>query len=236
MRAAKIVRDALLFFILFFVNKNIVFSEDYNIKGLPVVESLSSVRNDYFILLISGDGGWKNIDKQLSKYFNDAGISVVGFDCFSYFSKHEKTRAETANDMNRIINFYLGKLAVKKFIIMGYSFGADIIPFIYNRLPSSTKEKTEKLILLGITRTAQFKIDIREFIGLTVDIKTYPTIPELAKITDVPLLCICGVNDKTAACMFINQSNAVVKNVPGSHHFNENYKYISGMMIDWINQ
>ncbi len=223
-----------LFILIFFIIRIFVFSGDSVVSDLPLIELTSFQDNEYFSILISGDGGWKTLDQEVSKYLNNAGISVIGFDCFSYFNNKERTQKETSDAISRIINYYEKKFAGKKIVLIGYSFGADIIPFIFNTFEESTVKKIKAIVLLGLTETAQFKIDMREFVGIKTNIKRYPTIPELKKIDDQRILCICGNSDNEAACSFIDQQNVEIKIVPGSHHFNNAYKYLSGIIIEWL--
>lgn len=43
---------------------------------------------------------------------------------------------------------------------MGYSFGADILPFAFNRLPEAQRNKVQLLSLLGLDTTTDFEIHV----------------------------------------------------------------------------
>ena len=53
----------------------------------PVVEVPAQAEQgaDYFVLFLTGDGGWAQLDKELAQHFGAQGINVLGFDSLSYF-------------------------------------------------------------------------------------------------------------------------------------------------------
>src|SRR4249920_3822451 len=87
------------------------------------------------VLYITGDGGWNKFSKNLSQAFADNGYPVVALNAKEYFWK-KKTPAQTAADVTRLIKTYQVKWKRKKILLLGYSFGADVMPFIYNLLPT----------------------------------------------------------------------------------------------------
>ena len=40
---------------------------------------------DYFAVIISGDGGWASIDRQIGNDLADKGVQVVGLNALKYF-------------------------------------------------------------------------------------------------------------------------------------------------------
>ncbi len=84
--------------------------------------------------MISGDGGWAGLDRSIAKSFAARGIPVVGIDSLRYFWS-EKTPDGTARDLAAIIQQYQQRWHRNAVYLLGYSFGADVLPFIVNRLP-----------------------------------------------------------------------------------------------------
>ncbi|MGO8506745.1 AcvB/VirJ family lysyl-phosphatidylglycerol hydrolase, partial [Rhizobium leguminosarum] len=58
------------------------------------------------------------------------GIPVVGVDSLHYFWKERKPE-ETAADLSKIIDFYSKQWKVKHVLLVGYYFGADVVPATY---------------------------------------------------------------------------------------------------------
>ncbi|HUR83256.1 MAG TPA: AcvB/VirJ family lysyl-phosphatidylglycerol hydrolase, partial [Thermoanaerobaculia bacterium] len=52
---------------------------------LPLVEKPVAGTSPYFVLLLTGDGGWRAIDQGLAEEINRHGIPVAGFLSDRYF-------------------------------------------------------------------------------------------------------------------------------------------------------
>lgn len=85
-------------------------------------------------ILISGDGGWTDFDQTIAENLSKNGITCVGLDTQKYFWQ-AKTPETTAQDIIKVLEYYMPRFQKTSFILAGYSFGADVIPFIANRLP-----------------------------------------------------------------------------------------------------
>ncbi|HWU39792.1 MAG TPA: AcvB/VirJ family lysyl-phosphatidylglycerol hydrolase, partial [Candidatus Acidoferrum sp.] len=105
------------------------------VKDLPLVEiPASGPASDMFAIVISGDGGWAGIDRGLGQTLSSNGISVVGVNSLQYF--WTRRTPETAGaDLNRILRHYLTAWNKRSVILAGYSMGADVLPFMADRLP-----------------------------------------------------------------------------------------------------
>src|SRR6218665_3468179 len=112
---------------------------------------------DTLAIIYSGDGGWRDIDSEIGGYLQSEGVPVVGVDSLRYFWS-EKTAAETAKDMAGLIDTYRRKWGVSHVVLIGYSFGADIIPASYNLLPSLEKARVQQLSLLALSKEVDFVI------------------------------------------------------------------------------
>ena len=55
------------------------------IAKLPLIELPAEPSGPLLAIVLSGDGGWRDIDKNVSEKLQSAGVSVVGWDCLRYF-------------------------------------------------------------------------------------------------------------------------------------------------------
>src|SRR5579862_3932446 len=85
-------------------------------------------------VMLSGDGGWAAIDKQLADTLAAHGITVVGLDSRSYFST-QRDPDGASKDLAWIARRYLSQYGADSLILVGYSHGADVLPFMTSRLP-----------------------------------------------------------------------------------------------------
>jgi type IV secretory pathway VirJ component len=105
-----------------------------NLQDLPLLRfEATNSKSDYFIFLLPGDGGWRDFIDYLSNYMSGSGINVVGFNTIPYFN-HKRTPKEIALDIQRVITNFSAAWGKKKVILAGYSFGAEILPFVYINL------------------------------------------------------------------------------------------------------
>lgn len=113
------------------------------IDNLPLIlVPASGNRNLPLVFFISGDGGWISLVQGVSKELTLEGMPVVGLDSQKYFWQ-KKDPILASQVFSKVIQEYLQRWERKSFILVGYSFGASIIPFITNNLSMQLKEQLE---------------------------------------------------------------------------------------------
>src|SRR6202035_1778184 len=118
-----------------------------------------------------------------------SGVPTVGLNSLKYFWT-ERTPAETAKDVARVMSHYLAAWNKKQVLLVGYSFGADVLPFVVNRLPADLRAKVATVSLLGLDSNASFEVTVADWLGS--DAAGPATRPELAHLGATPVLCIYG--------------------------------------------
>ena len=76
--------------------------DEEDVSDLPLVELPAAHPDGMLAIVISGDGGWRDLDKTIAHDLHDQGVSVVGVDSLRYFWS-VKSPAQTAHDLDRII-------------------------------------------------------------------------------------------------------------------------------------
>ena len=69
-------------------------------KWLIEMPATKNPRRDVFAIILSGDGGWRDIDRTMGRNFRDRGMSVVGFDCLNWFWTRRSPQ-EVATELDR---------------------------------------------------------------------------------------------------------------------------------------
>jgi type IV secretory pathway VirJ component len=202
------------------------------VKDLPVVITHSNTPDKQapVALLISGDGGWYGFEQSIADNFAKQGIPTVGLDSKKYFW-NRRTPEETAADIAKALNFYSNEWGRDKFILIGYSLGAEIVPFIVNRLPEEIRSKVESAVLLSPATTTDFEIHISNMLGMGNRQNTYNTIDEIKKMS-VPTLIIFGDGEKTEIPELLSKTPVVIRKIPGDHHYKFNLTLIMQTMKD----
>jgi len=202
------------------------------VKDLPVVITHSKTPDKQapVALLISGDGGWYGFEQSIADNLAKQGIPTIGLDSKKYFW-NRRTPEETASDIAKALNFYSNEWGRDKFILIGYSLGAEIVPFIVNRLPEEIKSKVESAVLLSPATTTDFEIHISNMLGMGNRQNTYNTMDEITKMS-VPTLIIFGDGEKTEIPELLSKTPVVIRKIPGDHHYKFNLTLIMQTMKD----
>lgn len=197
---------------------------------LPVIEIPAEKPGDTIAIFISGDGGWRKIDQKVSAILSREGIYVIGLNAMAYFW-NKKTPEQTAGDIAWIIEKYSAGLDRENILLIGYSFGADILPFIMTRLPVDSREKVFGAVMMATSNNAIFEVNYPTLTGK--HIKGSPTIPEIARIDSAKMLFIGGTEDNTSIVPMLDKKiyNTVV--LKGAHHFDRDYDKIGNIILSW---
>ena len=204
---------------------------DEDVSDLPLVELPAAHPTDMLAIVISGDGGWRDLDKTIAEALQKDGIDVIGWDSLRYFW-NEKSPAQTSHDLGRVIKTYGGRWHAKHIALVGYSFGADVMPFAYNRLPDALRAKVSYMSLLGFAPNADFQIRVVGWLGMPASDKALPVQPELAKVPPALVQCIYGADEKDTLCPALVNTGIDVVKTNGSHHFDGDYGTLAGKIIE----
>lgn len=198
---------------------------------LPVVEvpaQPGTAPGDTFAIIMTGDGGWAGLDKEVADALSAHGIPVVGLDSLRYFWS-ARTPEGLAADTDRMIRYYLGHLGKKRVLLIGYSQGADVLPFAVDRLPAATRATVALAVLMGMSEHALFEFHVSSWIANDT---TGPlTLPEVERIHGIPILCIYGDGDSDSLCPKLDPTKAEVVKLPGGHHFNGDYAGLARVIL-----
>jgi len=205
------------------------------VAALPLVELPAAQRSTLTAVVISGDGGWRDLDKTIAEDLQKDGVSVVGWDSVRYFW-HQKTPEQTAADLAAVLDTYGKKWGGQKFALIGYSFGADILPFVYNRLPKQLRDRIFLISLLGFTSAADWEISVRGWLGEPPTENATRVAPEIARIPPALLQCFYGQDEKDSACPSLASRGTQIIHTTGGHHFDGNYAALEKHILEVFRQ
>src|SRR3546814_1194406 len=100
---------------------------------------------------LSCDGGWRDLDKTIGGILRKEGVPVIGIDSLRYFW-NEKTPDDLARTLARVIDRYGEAWGRRRVVLVGYSFGASVLPFVVHRLPPSERRRVDHVSLRAIGR------------------------------------------------------------------------------------
>jgi type IV secretory pathway VirJ component len=199
------------------------------IADLPVQEVPAAGGSAEFALLLTGDGGWAGLDQDLAARLAASGVPTVALNSLQYFWT-ARTPEETARDVARILRYYFAAWNKQRVLLVGYSFGADVLPFVFNRLPADLRARVASVSLLGIDAHADFEVRIADWVG-SGD-RGPPTLPELAAVRGVPVLCIYGAGESDSICPGLPPGGGVARAEVGrGHHFSGEYATLADRIL-----
>jgi type IV secretory pathway VirJ component len=200
---------------------------------LPLIEDIVTPAHDTVAIFYSGDGGWREIDQRISARLNGKGVPVIGVDALRYFWS-EKTPEETASDLSTIIAHYRQRLGVSRVVLIGYSFGANLLPRVYGLLPQEDRQAISLLSLLALSRQADFEIAVAGWLGASGTGKQGDPVEHLADVDAAKIQCVYGLEEKDSGCPPLGarvMGGVQLIARPGGHHFDENYEFVADEIL-----
>ena len=211
-------------------------STSKNLQDLPLIELPAAGDGPNFMaVIISGDGGWANIDRKLGEYFSSQGIPVVGLNSLKYFWTR-RTPDGSSMDLLRILTHYLDFWKKDKVLLVGYSRGADVLPFMANRLPAAMISKVSGVALLGLEESVDFQFHLTDWLGGGSGKNDLPVLPEVEKLKGLKVLCVFGSDEKHSICENLDTTWVTLVKMSGGHHFGGDYQTIAKSIMDKVSQ
>ena len=203
------------------------------IANLPVTElPVPGSATDYFAVVLSGDGGWASIDKQIGDELTRSGVPVVGFNSLQYFWSR-KTPDQGASDLERIIRYYQAAWHKQGVVLVGYSRGADVLPLMASRLPAGQLDRVRLIAFLGLQHTTDLEFRLADLLSARSQ-TLYRLLPEVQKLAGRPMLCVYGSKEGDTLCPDLPAGLAEVVELGGGHHFDGDYRGLARLVLDHV--
>jgi type IV secretory pathway VirJ component len=190
-----------------------------SLADLPLIELPAAGNGDVFAVLLSGDGGWAGLDKDVASALAAQGISVVGLDSLRYFWT-ARTPDTLAADLDRVLRYYTATWHKSHAVLIGYSQGADVLPFAVNRLPSASRSVVERTVMMGLGENASFEFHFTNWLGADSGL---PILPEVARLDAGSTLCLYGKDEGDSLCPKVPAGHVQAVQLAGGHHFGGAY-------------
>jgi type IV secretory pathway VirJ component len=204
-----------------------------DVGDLPLVEVPATAGDSRrMALLLTGDGGWAGLDRGVSDQLAASGIPVVALSTLRYFWTEQKP-ADVARDLERIMAHYLTAWHKDQVVLIGYSFGANVLPFIVAELSPTYRDRIASLNLLGLATHTSFEIHVADWIPGS-EPEGAPIAPEFDKLTDIRTLCIYGADETDSLCPLLPPSAVQAVEMPGDHHFDDDARSLVKHMIEFV--
>ena len=111
---------------------------------------------------------------------------------------------------------------------MGYSQGADTLPFMVNRLSATTRDMVGFTTLLALSEPAYFEFHVSHWLGNPEG--GLPILPEMTNWSSRPYVCLYGAEEKDSLCPRLSAGGHSLQ-MPGGHHFGGGYSQIADQVL-----
>ena len=198
---------------------------------LPLVEVRGATHTGTLAVFLSGDGGWADIDKKIGEVLAQRGIDVVGFDNRAYLRGKDRTPDGTGADVARAAGAYLSRWNDQRLVLLGYSRGADLLPFVAARLPASLRPHLVLVAMLALQERASFHYRFSDLWATHSRPSDIPIRPELERLRGANMMCVYGRDEEESLCRTVDTTLVHPEQRPGKHHFDGDYRAIASLIL-----
>jgi len=215
------------------------------VPAKPGVTPLAG-REDVVAVFYSGDGGWRDLDQSLGKIIASHGIPVVGISLLKYYWR-ERSAEDSAADLDALIARTVASGEKKRIWLVGFSFGADVLPSIVDKLSPEGRARIAQIVMLSPSKDVNFEIEMegymregwwkthtQDFFQWLNPVKHYDARPPLLALGGhPPVVCYYGLDDKDETICAEPGLPSWIKVYAkkGDHHFDYNYEGLAQQMI-----
>jgi type IV secretory pathway VirJ component len=112
--------------------------------------------------------------------------------------------------------------------------GADVLPFMTNRLPEDLRNRIVQVVLLGPSTTADFEFHFSNWLGSRTDSASLPVLPEVEKLTGLKIFCFYGSDEEDTLCKSLSRDRASVIERPGGHRIGRDVDLIAETILKGV--
>ena len=200
------------------------------LDNLPIVELASQKRSSFLAVVLSGDGGWRDLDKVIAERLRKEGVNVVGLDSLRYFWAL-KTPERTTEDVAAIIEAYSRKWGADDVALIGYSFGADVAAFRLQRPAAKLARQGQADFAARSRKGRRLAHSRRRLAGRRAEQGRVANWAATRGHSRQLIQCFYGEDDKAASCATLKNSGAEIVKTRGSHHFDGDYNALAEKIL-----
>ncbi|HKY80884.1 MAG TPA: AcvB/VirJ family lysyl-phosphatidylglycerol hydrolase [Sphingobium sp.] len=212
-KAGTVLIAAAMVVLLFFTGLGYFDRDPFSIAP-PTARPAPSWRGVAAIIL-SGDMGSKiGTSPPLAKAISGRGIPVVMVNSLAYF-RVRRTAAEAEALLHAALQRALSLPHVERVVMIGQSYGADMLQVGLSRLPPRERSRILFAALVVPGRTVEYRASPGEI--FTFAMAEEDALPAARRLDWLPLLCIYGKEERQSLCPLLHSPNVRSVALPGGH-------------------
>lgn len=171
-------------------------------------------------VLLSGDMGTRvGMAPRLARRLANDGIPVLEVNSLTLFARR-RTPAEVDTIIADAARRALAASGAAQLLLIGQSFGADMLQLGASRLPPELRRRVRLIALIVPGDTVQFRASPSEIFDFGE--ATHAALATAQQLDWAPLVCIYGVAERRSLCPRLALANAKVVALPGGHLMDRN--------------
>ena len=199
---------------------------------VPARESPTTHRRPFAVVLLTGDLGYKiGMAPQITRKLAADGVPVVAVNTLTYL-RTTRTPAEITMLIARAEQRALRFGNADRVVLVGQSFGADMLHVGLVGLPRDLRAKVATVALIVPETTVQLRASPSEVFDYWTP--TSAALPTARRLTWAPLLCVQGVDEAESLCPLLTQPNARRIALPGGHPLHRDADALYGVLSRFV--
>lgn len=201
---------------------------------VPVAASpqATDARAGLAAVVLSGDMGFRiGMGPKIAARLAADGIPVIGVNSLVYF-RHQRSPQEVRALVETAIEKALTFGHADRVILVGQSFGSDMIPVALSAMPGPVRAKIAKVIMVVPTDTLFLRASPSEMFNWSKP--DADAVPGARRLTWIPVVCVSGAKETTSLCPYMDQSNVMHVQLPGDHYLNDDVDALHRVISDAI--
>jgi type IV secretory pathway VirJ component len=180
------------------------------------------------IIWISGDGGWGRMEKEMTRRFAAAGVETIGVDSLRYFWRERKPEVVAREIATLVARADTEK---RRMVIAGFSFGADIAPFVVQAMAPDLRKRVTLTALLSPSRKVSLRVSPASWLGIGFGARVEPVMNALGP---TPVLCIGGAGVFADICPEPSAASPGVTSfrLTADHELHGQYDLMARLILD----
>jgi type IV secretory pathway VirJ component len=172
------------------------------------------------VILFSGDMGFRvGMGPKMAERLAHDGIPVLGVNSMVYY-RTKRTPQEATALVVRAIRRALAMPGIDRVVLLGQSFGADMLHVGLAGMDSKWRPKIAFVALVVPGDTVDYRISPIELIGW--EKPDAVALPTASKLNWVPAICIWGEEETDSLCPKLDMPNIALQPLSGNHHLSHN--------------
>lgn len=181
-------------------------------------------------VIISGDGGWADLDRDLAARLEARGVAVLGVDALHYFWTR-RTPDEVARELAPPIADRMARWKRDRLILIGFSFGAGILPDVAARLPGDLIDRSVLAVMLTSNTWANWEVHPGDWLLDEPHKESTDVVAPALALAHPPIVCVYGTDETDVSACPKLTGHATVIPLPGGHHFDGDYDRLADLVL-----